>query len=82
MVHLYRFFGCISTQEVWKETEDWQHIDKYMNNVNGYVSMIFAIIDDLDLITMSIIVMVMWMIWWRHNKKMLERADVDSIERY
>jgi hypothetical protein len=53
-----------------------------MNNVNGYVSMIFAMIDDLDLITMSIIVMVMWMIWWRHNKKMLERADVDSIERY
>ncbi|KAK2417377.1 hypothetical protein QL285_039683 [Trifolium repens] len=36
MVHLYRFFGCINTQEVWKETEDWQHIDKYKNNVNEY----------------------------------------------
>ncbi|PNY05514.1 hypothetical protein L195_g001966 [Trifolium pratense] len=40
-----------------------------MNNANGYVSMVYAMIDDLDLNTISRIVMVMWTIWWRRNKK-------------
>jgi hypothetical protein len=66
---LHCFFGCVSMQEVWKETEDWNYIDNYMTNAARCVDMLFKIINDLELKTVSRITMVLWTIWWRRNQK-------------
>ncbi|MCI89844.1 putative ribonuclease H protein, partial [Trifolium medium] len=58
------FFGCISSQEVWKETEEWQHIEKHTAEANGCVAMIFEMLAELKPKIMSRIAMVMWTIWW------------------
>jgi deoxyribodipyrimidine photolyase len=47
------FFGCISVQEVWQDMEE-----KYMTKVGGSVTMIQAMIEELESRTMIKIAMV------------------------
>ncbi|GAU30366.1 hypothetical protein TSUD_57770 [Trifolium subterraneum] len=40
-----------------------------MTNANGYMLLIFTMLDEMNVDTLSRIVMIMWTIWWRRNQK-------------
>jgi ribonuclease HI len=63
------FFGCNTVNDLWMETEEWQHVSHYMNNAAGFVSMIFQMIEEIEHADMAKITMLLWSIWWRRNQR-------------
>ncbi|MCH90678.1 ribonuclease H protein, partial [Trifolium medium] len=52
-----------------KVEEEWQQVNRYMNNAAGFVSMIFQMIAEIDTEAMARITMLLWTIWWRRNQR-------------
>jgi hypothetical protein len=45
------FFGCVTVQEVWKDTGMWGLLEQYVLDASGYVALIFTLLEKLDSIS-------------------------------
>ncbi|PNX78603.1 replication protein A 70 kDa DNA-binding subunit [Trifolium pratense] len=46
-------------------------MEQYVTNAQGYVELFYTLLQKLDTDKMNRIVMLLWSIWWRRNKKCL-----------
>jgi hypothetical protein len=63
------FFGCTAAKEVWQDTKACHMMSKYIENVIGFVAMIFNMLEEINKDNMAKIVMFLWALWWRRNTK-------------
>jgi hypothetical protein len=63
------FFGCTAAKEVWQDTKACHMMSKYIENVIGFVAMIFNMLEEINKDNMAKIVMFLWALWWRRNQR-------------
>jgi hypothetical protein len=66
---LFLWIECTTVNDLWLETEEWQHVSNYINNAVGFVPMIFQMLEEINPKAMARITMLLWTIWWRRNQR-------------
>jgi hypothetical protein len=71
------FFGCVTSQEVWKETPMWNQIHAYVTNTDGIV--LFKMLDEINVANLSHIAMLIWICLVEEELKVLASKNTNCV---
>jgi hypothetical protein len=83
LIHVDRvhcFFGYTTAREVCEASEEWKIINKYIETVNEFVTMVFDMLEELENDKMAKIAMVLWTLRWKRNHKCWHDRNPSNFE--